>query len=351
MTIKLTTKEAKLLLTISDKLSRTLNQHELRLSVGEDLLRILRADFLASYIWNPQCRVFEQGISINMDPKNLARYDEFFQFRDPITFALQKRRRATLVCQVMPQKELEQTEFFNDFLMRDGLHHGINLYAYDGKLNIGDLRVWRTKRRPNFGRREIDLLELVKPHFRNALRNARVHRGVRDKRGPLRNYWERSPFACFVFDNRRNLIHQNQACAQMERELPGHQFSQLMARVMQASRGNLSEDSWGPFNLSVFRPESSRDEKPHMVVHVQRGALPKLDSRWLHAQYGLSRRESEIALLLAKGLTDNEVAGILSITYHTVRAHLKSIFYKMDVTNRTELLHAMMNGLVDITID
>lgn len=314
-------------------------------------MRLLKADFLASYIWNPELQIFEQGVSLNMDPKNLACYDDYFQYRDPITPALQKRRRATLVCQVMPQEELERTEFFNDFLARDGLHHGINLYAYDGNLNIGDLRVWRGKRRPDFDERDIQLLDLVTPHFRNALRNAKVHLAMRERTAPVHNYWEHSPTACFVFDSERALIYQNQASVELEKELSGRQFSQLMTNVLRASRRNLPQDSWGPFYLSVFRPDCNRGEKPRIVVHVQRAAAPKLDSRWLRSQFGLSRRESEIAMLLTKGLTDNEVAGMLSITFNTVRAHLKSIFYKMEVTNRTELIHAMMNGLVEISLD
>ena len=87
------------------------------------------------------------NVFLNMSPDNLARYEEYYQFRDPITPVLQKRRRATLVREVMPQDELEKTEFFNDFLIQDGLHHGINVYAYDGDLNIGDLRIWRGKGR------------------------------------------------------------------------------------------------------------------------------------------------------------------------------------------------------------
>lgn len=37
---------------------------------------------------------------------------------------MQQRREATLVLQVMPQHELVRTEFFNDFLDRDGLYWG-----------------------------------------------------------------------------------------------------------------------------------------------------------------------------------------------------------------------------------
>jgi len=84
-----------------------------------------------------------------MDPKNLANYDAYFQHRDPITFKLQARREATLVTQVMPQRELMRTEFFNDFLARDGLHWGVNAYSFVGNHNIGDVRIWRHRRREN----------------------------------------------------------------------------------------------------------------------------------------------------------------------------------------------------------
>jgi len=64
------------------------------------------------------------------------------------------------------------TEFFNDFLTLDGLYHGINIYVYDnGNKNIGDFRVWRSKGRANFERRELEILDMIAPHFRNAMRN------------------------------------------------------------------------------------------------------------------------------------------------------------------------------------
>ena len=117
---------------------------------------------------------FGHVVFLNMSPDNLARYDRYYQFHDPIEPSLQKRRRATLVCEVMPQKGLEKAEFFHDFFMRDGLYYGINVYSYDGDLNIRDLRIWRAKRRPDFGKRGAALLDAILPHFRNALRNVRA---------------------------------------------------------------------------------------------------------------------------------------------------------------------------------
>ena len=112
-----------------------------------------------------------------MSDDNLSAYERYFQYRDPITHKLQRRRRATAVSTILSQRELERTEFFNDFLARDGLCYGMNLYAWDGSRNIGDLRVWRRRQRDNFTRRDVEAFDLVRPHFLNAMRNVRRVQG------------------------------------------------------------------------------------------------------------------------------------------------------------------------------
>ena len=69
----------------------------------------------------------------------------------------------------MPQRELMRTEFFNDFLARDGLHFGVNAYSYIGDRNIGDVRIWRSRRRENFDAHTLELLRLIEPAFTGAL--------------------------------------------------------------------------------------------------------------------------------------------------------------------------------------
>ena len=52
----------------------------------------------------------------------------------------------------------------------------------------------------------------------------------------------------------------------------------------------------------------------------------------------LSKRESEILSLLAKGFHDKEIADTLYISFETVRTHLKNIYKKLHVRSRTEAL-------------
>jgi len=158
-------------------LAEDLGEREVRLGVGRAMLDLLQADQFASYVWDAESGRFVDGVSLHMEPANLAQYERWYQFRDPITFALQARRRATPVSVVMPHAELARTEFFNDFLARDGLHWGINLHAFDGEgpqaPALGDLRVWRARHRREFDAHDKALLDLVEPAFIVALRRAR----------------------------------------------------------------------------------------------------------------------------------------------------------------------------------
>lgn len=53
--------------------------------------------------------------------------------------------------------------------------------------------------------------------------------------------------------------------------------------------------------------------------------------------YNLSRRQEETAFLAATGYSNREIAEKLFITEHTVKDHLKEIFQKIGIRNRSEL--------------
>ncbi len=76
--------------------------------------------------------------------------------------------------------------------------------------------------------------------------------------------------------------------------------------------------------ISHFRADTDDDDKPE-----------------------LSNREKEILSAIAKGLSRNEAAEVLGITSNTVASHLKSIYGKLNVSNRAQAtLEALRLGLV-----
>ena len=60
-------------------------------------------------------------------------------------------------------------------------------------------------------------------------------------------------------------------------------------------------------------------------------------------QGSLTSKEKAVTYCLAEGLSNQEIAEKLHISIHTVKAHLESIYEKLEVNNR---LQAVMRALI-----
>lgn len=93
----------------------------------------------------------------------------------------------------------------------------------------------------------------------------------------------------------------------------------------------------------VLKTESPK-QTIEAIRQVAQGRLvfPKVAQRWLmsqrksEAESQLSPREREVLEFMAKGMTNPEIALKLSVSENTVRFHLKNIYSKLGVSNRTE---------------
>lgn len=60
----------------------------------------------------------------------------------------------------------------------------------------------------------------------------------------------------------------------------------------------------------------------------------------------LTERENEVVKYVAQGMTNKEIAEILMVTHHTVKAHIASIIRKLGARNRVDVaIFAQKKGL------
>ena len=77
------------------------------------------------------------------------------------------------------------------------------------------------------------------------------------------------------------------------------------------------------------------DAGPIGIVTIRLNShLPSEES--LRAKFGLSRREAQVAVLLAERRTDAEIATALGISWHTVRSHVERIFVALGCHTRRD---------------
>lgn len=67
------------------------------------------------------------------------------------------------------------------------------------------------------------------------------------------------------------------------------------------------------------------------------GGVPRPDPAELCRELGLSKRESEVAVLLARGCAYKDIAAELFISMSTTQTHVGRIYSKLGINNKTEL--------------
>ncbi|MBE7105323.1 response regulator transcription factor [Bacillus cereus] len=105
---------------------------------------------------------------------------------------------------------------------------------------------------------------------------------------------------------------------------------QLVEAIRSAYKGNIQlHPDIANALLSQTLPEEEKEEEPSVQVGV------------------LTARENEVLQLLAKGMSNKEIASVLVITEKTVKAHMSSILSKLHLSDRTQAaLYAVKNGIV-----
>ena len=95
----------------------------------------------------------------------------------------------------------------------------------------------------------------------------------------------------------------------------------------------------------------------HTVWYMR---LKKGDTRYFFAkgyheklcrQYGLTSREGEMLDLAVHGLSNEDIAQKMNISIHTVKKHFHSIYTKMNVRNRVQMLQSLPMSTNKIDFD
>jgi predicted ATPase/DNA-binding CsgD family transcriptional regulator len=123
--------------------------------------------------------------------------------------------------------------------------------------------------------------------------------------------------------------HYDEAISQARAALGDDRFASLQA----AGRSLTFEESLALVRATKDEPEGLSGPTPVAVPAAPTPAVASAGGR-----IGpLTRRESEVAMLAARGLTDRQIAAELVITEGTVGVHLERIFGKLGIRSRAQL--------------
>jgi len=127
------------------------------------------------------------------------------------------------------------------------------------------------------------------------------------------------------------------------------------ARVLMLSSSDAEEDIVHSFHAGASGYVSKTAQPAELIAAIlachegKRVMSPAIERRLAEHSAGsaLTSREVEVLNLLRKGMNNPDIAQLLNITRHTVKAHIRAILVKLEAVDRTEAVtRAFERGLL-----
>lgn len=261
---------------------------------------------------------------------------------EPHTFAaLARQRRATAALSELDRRDRDRSLRYTTVWQPLGVEREVRVLFWADADCWGAAGLVRAGR--DFTDREIDFLGVLGPVLGTATRLAvRAEAGVLGSGRP----------AIVVLDDAGRLISATASARdwrdRVDAIAPGRFLTMMRVLVVGTTSSTTGEfdgllrdgeGRWASVQASLLRG----DEHPQVAVSIQPADGERLLGLML-AAYALSPREREVCHSILGGLSTAEIAERLFISVHTVQDHLKSVFAKVGVRSRIELvarLHAV----------
>ena len=121
------------------------------------------------------------------------------------------------------------------------------------------------------------------------------------------------------------------------------QFPLVKTLIIATDCGKKGLQELTQYNVLAIISRDSEPEKFVLAINSVAMGMMFLPGEWLNSPptecrdiHALSARQREILAMLASGETNKEIGRALNISTGTVKAHLESLYRRLDVKNRTQ---------------
>lgn len=217
-----------------------------------------------------------------------------------------------------------------------------------GSLTWGVLSLYRERGRALFGPRDAEIIRQVGSAIAVALRGLATLGATMpgDPDSPGTALYDATGQHLLSFDDQADRWFTEIAGAGWK-DVPAA-LSPVVAVVARApmvvagrERGPASTRIQAPGGRWIYVQASSLhvpDQSPGPIAVTVGPAKSAQIAPIIFEAYGLTPREQQITQLVARGLTNQQIAAALHLSPHTVRDYLKAVFEKLDVSSRGELV-------------
>lgn len=318
-------------------------------------------------------------ISWCIDPKNrmvepvfkgiqeqfLAPYRTYFFQQNPFDPGNIGPVAAPSVCmeELIPLPRFHKTEYYNDFLKQQKIHRQMAVYFGNNQGLLGVIGLHRSKQK-SFGRDLKALGNLMAGHMAAAFERLRMAEQLKQARDLFQAAADASESGMLVLDQTFCPLFSNRPARDLCKDLSArftpykrpNRYGILLPKKLIDTCKRLAHFLAAPtpvpvppgtnrtFSLGQGRQIvcKIRFSSPAFIITLEEE--PRVDRDVWKQAFGLTGRETEVAAGILRGRTNAGIAQALFISEGTVKNHLKHIFQKVGIKNRTALARRLRAG-------
>ncbi len=340
------------------------------------LMNILRASHAAFYLTDSKSKSInlDTGLGYGIDFSSLrTQYRQHFEPLDPFHQHSTEKVGVTLLSEVVSEQSFVKGEFYNDFLKQQDILHALNISLTANGDCIGVVALCRSASEPNFTLKDKAKAICLRPFLNKALRRRITYEHANELSWLLStSLQELDHVGVILLDRNLNEVYSNVTARRLLASFdgsPGSSNSPITDGHIKLP-GPLISLCRQQFQIT-YSEENTGREISSLIINSGRASIrvkvKKVSGRFFgeHRQYLcmniycseetsfqlpltrvteflLTAREIEVVQAIAKGSSNVQIGKDLFISCNTVKNHLKNIFAKVGVCNRTELLTVLL---------
>ncbi|HLU76410.1 MAG TPA: LuxR C-terminal-related transcriptional regulator [Burkholderiales bacterium] len=273
-------------------------------------------------------------------------------------------RRVIRLSDQFPGDSVEQTALYREFMAPEGWRYSFLMPLRDEQGGyVGLFSAIRTTAQGDYTDAEVEVLAALQPHFeRAALRVLRIDE-ERAARRSLEKSLHRSSLPLASFDTRLRPLYSNRAWARACRDwsggagtLPADIAAAVEVLIAQWHQVVLTGEpprstaprtvkhadlpGWQADLQLIVSPGDRLASHPTLVVRIHEPAAKAVrDAASIERiLQRLSEAERRVARVAGRGFDNGAIAAALHVSVNTVRTHLRNIYRKLDISNRSQLV-------------
>jgi DNA-binding CsgD family transcriptional regulator len=284
---------------------------------------------------------------------------------------------------LLPQGELERTEFYNDWMRPQGAAHPFVAFLYNAGPGepLSDLVGFREKSSGPVRNEDLDPVRALVPHLQRALVIHSRVQGAEMRAGAAEEALDRILGGVILLDERGIPIAINRTADRilaandglvLDREGPSasnpKQTGELRRALVGAAKTGASNGEDAGAVMRLARP-SGRSPLEVVVTPIDGKSSSLFDHRAaaaifvtesdvqvdgtperLRRIYDFTPVEAEVAARIAAGRRLPAISEDLGVTIHTVRGHLKQLFVKTDTHRQSDLVRVLLTDLARLRL-